>query len=216
MEVEEHEQIPWSHLVAEVEPQVDRRIYLVGGAVASVVLLIVAMRFFGSTAAAPVPQEVAAAMPAPTGTEQVATATVPVVVTTVGAISEADLMADVPAGNPASIDTARLVAEWFVTDFFTRDGSTATLASLEERLRSQASEALPHGNDMEPNQFVEWAKVFSLVPTAVGQEASVAYRAVRATNDGFVRDPVRAVAVSLFHDGERWLVDSLPTSIETP
>ena len=94
METEEHEQIPWSHLVAEAEQPVDKRVYLAAAAVAVVALAFIGLRFFGSDG----PATVAAGDSTPVvdeNTEPVLSDTQPqvpalVTPTTVGAITEAD------------------------------------------------------------------------------------------------------------------------------
>ena len=218
MEAEEYEQIPWSNLVAESEPTVDRRLYIAGAAVAVVVVVFLAARLFGSPAsqlAAPVP-----GAPPPAVAPVVADPppTVPVVpAEPIGSVSEADLMADAGESDSMNVDVPVLIAEWFVTDFFTRDGSPETLASLEAAVATDELGAeLPHHEEPTETVFVEWARVFDLVENDDSIQVSVAYRSVHSEEAGFVRDPVRAVELTLTEIGQVWLVSSLPSVVGLP
>lgn len=217
MESEEYEQIPWGNLVADAQPTVDRRIYVVGGVIAAIVAVVLVARM-SSPGAAPPP----VALAAPVTTISQAVDIEPTLVANApptappGVITEADLMAGVEPVDELADPLVVLVAEWFVTDFFTMDGSQETLASLEKRLGPDATVDLPHVEHSGPDQFVEWAKVFAVEPSTEGQQASVAFRTVRATEEGFVRDPVRAVLLELIRDGEGWFVQSMASSIGTP
>lgn len=218
MEAEEYEQIPWSNLVADSEPSRDRRLYIAGAAIAAIVIAFLAARMFGSPApsvAAPLPVTVAPSVaPAVVDPQP----TVPFVADDpIGGVSEADLMADV--GNPelADVNVPVLIAEWFVTDYFTRDGSPETLASLEAALANpDLATDLPHHEEASGDAFVEWARAFDVTEVGDGLEVSVAYRSVHAEEGGFIRDSVKAVKLTLTETGGRWLVTSLPTVASLP
>lgn len=219
MESEEYEQIPWSKLVAEVQPSVDRRLYVVGGAVAAVVILIFALRMFGSSSptpmAAPVEQEVdVVATQAPI--EAVEPEPVVEPPAAVGAVTEADLMAVDPDGDIAGSEVAEFVAEWFVTDFYTRDGSQETLTSLQSMMAESIATDLPHVDPDATDAFVEWARAFRIEDHGATVDVSVAYRSVHAVDGGYVRDPVEAVIVSLTNLDDRWIVHSLPRITDLP
>ncbi|MEZ5174906.1 MAG: hypothetical protein R2823_01705 [Acidimicrobiia bacterium] len=221
MEAEEYEAIPWSTLVADAKPAVDRRIYFAGTAVAAVVVLFLVMRFLGSTSPTPAatPATAAATVPAEVISETVDTPLAPAMpAEPLGSISEADLMAI--AGEPLATEQRIpiLVAEWFVTDYFTRDGSPETLASLEAALGDPGLAALlPHRDPDDTESFVEWARVFSIDEAADETVISVAYRTVTRAEDGFVRDPVRAVTLELANEPTRgWVVTSLPVAADLP
>ncbi|MCB1246081.1 MAG: hypothetical protein KDB69_02305 [Acidimicrobiia bacterium] len=222
MENEEYEQIPWSQLVAEAEVGVDKRLYVVVGVVAAAVVIILAMRLFGG----PTPSSdglvpPVAAVPTDAGTSAPEGPTGAVVppsepVTTIGAISEADLMADMPAASTVVPTEISVVAEWFVTDFYTRDGSPETMVSLEARLDPSLAIDLPHDDGVGPESFVEWAKTFTVTDTAEGYEVSVAFRTVTRVEDGFVRDPVEAVMIEVDRGSRGWIVRSIPRTIPLP
>lgn len=211
MESEEYEQIPWANLMAEARPTVDPRLYVVGGVVAVIVAIVLAGRMLGS--------------PAPSGATTVAfeepattvVGTLPEMVEpTAVVVSEADLMATIEPAIASVDPIAVLTAEWFVTDYFTRDGSAETLASLEGFLPPALAAALPHHTHEAPDQFVEWAKVFGVTPSDHGLDVSVAFRTVSGTDEGFVRDPVQAVAVGIEQSGPSWMVISLPINVPVP
>lgn len=223
MDAEEYEQIPWSTLVADVQPSIDKRLYIAGGVVAAIVVVVIGTRVFGGAAApqaAPIPEPVAAVDAVATEfASDVAVAPLPPA--PIVSVTEADLMAGV--GEPVADSTAaaseipRLMAEWFVTDFFTRDGSPETLASLESVLAtSEIAAQLPHREHDGFDVFVEWAKTFGFVDHGSWIEVSVAYRTVREEEGGFIRDPVRAVSVVLVEGPAGWMVDAFPVEIELP
>jgi len=221
METEEHEQIPWSHLVAEAEQPVDKRIYTVVGVVAVVALAFIGLRFFPS--GSPAPPTAAEAAPFVNGAvdppvSHPATEAIPegfATPTTVGAISEADLMADLPADAPGTA-VAAFIAEWFVTDFYTRDGSPETAASLSDRIDPALRPELPVHVDDSPTSFVEWAEAFRVEDIGSEWVVSVGYRTVTEVDAGFVRDPVGAVRLSVVPTDGGWIVASLPALIDLP
>jgi hypothetical protein len=214
---EEFEQIPWSGLVAQAQPSVDPRWYAVGGVVGAIVIVLLVMRMFSGSAPPdvvpvlanePLPEQ---PVPAP--------AVEPPTVVTEGAITEADLMAiDEPGVVREDVDVQRLVAEWFVTDYFTRDGSAETIASLEAVLADvDAAGDLPHHEDDGAETFVEWARAFAY--EYAGEDlvdVSVAFRTVHRGEDGFVRDPVRAVVVGIRNWNTTPVVASVPIFTDLP
>jgi len=218
MESEEYEHIPWSNLVTQTEPTVDRRLYIAGAAVGVVVIMFLASRLFGSTApqlAAPLPETVPPAV-SPVEVDAPSTPVTPPS-EPIGSVSEADLMADAGESSVANIDVPVLIAEWFVTDFFTRDGSPETLASLEAAVATDELAAdLPHHDEDASTAFVEWARVFDLNESDDSIQVSVAYRSVHAEEGGFVRDPVQAVELTLTETAQGWRVSQLPSAIPLP
>lgn len=217
MESEEYEQIPWSNLVTETQPPIDRRLYVAAGVIGALIVLILGVRLFASPAAAPSDMSMNTMPPTVEGTvaspEQSPTQTPPVSV--VGAITEADLMAAHPEISEHPF-VAGFIAEWFVTDFFTRDGSEETVRDLETRLIGGLVADLPHGDPERRDTFVEWARAFTVDDRGSIAEVEVAYRTVHAVDAGFVRDPVRAVSVSLERVEGEWFVTGLPVATDLP
>jgi hypothetical protein len=125
-------------------------------------------------------------------------------------------MADRPLDVDDSTDTAVFLAEWFVTDFFTRDGSSETLASLEAIVERDLVESLPHQSPPDRDQFVEWARAFGVSQSNDAVEVSVAYRSVSQIEGGFVRNPVEAVIVTVASEGGSWRVGALPAPTVLP
>jgi len=213
VESEEYEQIPWSRLVAESEPAIDRRLYLIGGAIAVIVCVFLAVRIFGSAA---VPrQPVLIAEPDQLTTEVNGQIAPPPTPASPMVISEADLMADVEPTRWEINPVVTTIAEWFVTDFFTRDGSQATTNSLTQRMTSSIDE-IPHATYEGPEMFVEWASAYAYEELDVGVVVSVVYRTIHRTPEGFVRDEAQAVAVSLVEEAEGWVVDGFPMDAVVP
>lgn len=217
MDSEEFEQIPWSGLVAQAQPSVDPRWYVAGGVVGAIVIVLLAMRMFsGSSAPAPAPilaLDPPVEQPAPDVIVE------PEVRPGEGAITEADLMAiDGTDSGLGDTNVLRLVSEWFVTDYFTRDGSTATIESLENVLGTgELTPDLPHLADDGDEMFVEWARAFAFERAGENLvEVSVAFRTVHRADDGFIRDPVRAVVVGIEDWDTSPLVASEPVDIDLP
>ncbi len=217
MDSEEFEQIPWSGLVAQAQPAIDPRWYVAGGVVGAIVIVLLVMRMFSGSGPPP-DAPILAADPLPVQT-------VPTVVVepasgvTDGAITEADLRAiDVPDAARHDTGVVQLVAEWFVTDYFTRDGSTETIASLKAVLADDDGAAdLPHFGDDGDETFVEWARAFAfeyLQEDLV--EVSVAFRTVRRAGEGFVRDPVRAVVVGIRDWDTAPMMVGVPVEVDLP
>ncbi len=89
-------------------------------------------------------------------------------------------------------------------------GSPETIRSIREALAtSVVVPSLPH-DDVQEASFVEWAKAIASETTPEGVEVTVAYRAIRETEEGFVRDPVSTVVVELEREGEYVSVTRLP------
>lgn len=213
MEREELEQIPWSQLARDVDDGIDRRWYVVGIGVGLVIVAVLAFRLLGGSGGQPLPPSASSVDPVPTTApdHEAATATVP---EPVGPIAEVDLRADDADGDVLEVT---LVAEWFVSDLFTVDGSPETAEAVRARLDPLAAAAdLPHDEPVGAPSYVEWARAFA-VDTGPGDAVvSVAYRAIRTVEGTYVRDPVRAVVVELARAEDRWLVTSLPTPIDVP
>ena len=217
MESEEFEKIPWSGLVAQAQPAVDPRWYIAGGVVGAIVIVLLAMRMFTGASPPPVAPIIASDQ-LPVETVPVV-AVEPVVAVGDGVITEADLMAvDPPLSDQGDPLIVGFVAEWFVTDYFTRDGSTETISSLEAVLAdADVASTLPHLGDSAEETFVEWARAFAFEYPEEGlAEVSVALRTVHRGEDGFVRDPVRAVSVEIAGWETDPTVTGLPVDIELP
>ncbi len=208
MESEEFEQIPWASLVAEQRDGVDRRIYLAVGVIGLLVAVIFGMRLF-SGGSQPTPPQQTAIEPPPTTLVATQPPSPP---QTSMVVAEADLRVAAPETARDVNYLAQVTAEWFVTDWFTRDGSEETARSVKLALAPEAAiDAIPHETDGEPVTFVEWAKTIDLKATADGFDVTIAYRAIRETGDGFVRDPVERVDLSLELQGSELVVSSLPS-----
>lgn len=208
MESEEFEQIPWSSLVAQQDDGIDKRIYLAAGVVGVLVIAVLGMRLVGGSTQ-PVPPQAVEVEPTPTSVlvdEPAATPPTSMV------IAEADLRADEPLAE-ASVDRlTEVTAEWFVTDWFTRDGSEETIRSIMASLSpGLLVDALPHETP-ETVAFVEWAKSVGSKSTDGGIAVTVAYRMITQTDSGFVREPVELVVVTLRRDGDNVSVVALPES----
>jgi hypothetical protein len=110
-----------------------------------------------------------------------------------------------------------VVAEWFITDLFTVDGSSETVASVRTRVApDMLRDALAHDDPDAPQAFVEWARAFHVEESDVGSAVSVAFRTIRRTDSGYVREPVRAVVVPMAPSGDRWIVTAWPTATDPP
>lgn len=219
MDSEEFEQIPWSGLVAQAQPSVDPRWYAVGGVIGAVVIVLLVMRMFSGSGPPDVSPVLAADAPPELSVPLVTTVVEPPTVVTEGAITEADLMAiDEPGVVTEDVNVQRLIAEWFVTDYFTRDGSAETIASLEAALAgADAAAELPHHGDDGIETFVEWARAFAYEFTGEDLvDVSVAFRTVHREDDVFVRDPVRAVVVGISNWSVNPVVAGAPVLTDLP
>lgn len=210
MESEEFEQIPWASLVSEQEDGVDKRIYLAVGVVGVLVVAVFGMRLLGNGSQPP-PMEATVAESPSTSIAQVESADGP---PTSVIIAEADLRFEDSVGEPTSDVLAEVTAEWFVTDWYTRDSSPETVRSIRAAMSSNlAADSIPHETDGESVTFVEWAKTVGSTATGDDVQVTVLYRAIRETDDGFVRDPVRTVALTLQYQGDILVVSSLPSEL---
>lgn len=193
MDNEELEQIPWSSLVSDKAEGVDKRLYIAVGIVGVIVALIFGSRLLGGSQTQPAPALEAAPQSQPT---------IALTPTTVGMIvSEADLMAAPPMNLTAS-EPLHLVAfaEWFVTDFYTTDGSSENVDSVRTLMSpSAASIALPHIADPAPaTTYVEWARALGSRSTGEDLvEVDVVFRTISETADGYVRNPMSAAIVTM-------------------
>jgi hypothetical protein len=210
MESEEFEQIPWASLAAEQDEGIDRRIYLAAGVVGLLVIAVLGMRLLGGESQPP-PIEATVVEPPLTSVVTTETDTgspTPMV------IAEADLRVEEQAPVETADMLAEVTAEWFVTDWFTRDGSVETVRSVRAALTPAFQiDTIPHETDGEAVTFVEWAKAVGTEPTTDGVDVTIAYRAIRETEKGFVREPVRIVLLSLQYEGKTVVVSSLPSEI---
>ncbi len=212
MDNEEFKQIPWSSLMTDKAQGVDPKVYLVVGIVGVVVAFIFGIRLFGGSGTQPTPP-----IDSPTAVvSSVARST-----TTAGLIvSEADLMAG-PAESGVDTGTLRDVAfaEWFITDYFTVDGSSENERSLRALLAPTASNLLlPQSGDEESaSTYVEWARAVTVRDIGAGQvEVDVVYRTITETDAGFVRDPVSAAVVTVRSSPVDAGVVGLPVPIDVP
>ncbi len=208
MESEEFEQIPWSNLVAQQDDGIDKRIYLVVGVVGVLVVAVLGMRLIGGSTQ-PVPPQTAAIDPPPAllvAEEPVSAPPTSMV------IAEADLRAEEPLTEAPTDRLTEVTAEWFVTDWFTRDGSEETIRSITATLApGLLVDVLPHETP-DTITFVEWAKSVGSETTAEGIEVTVAYRVITQTDSGFVREPVGMVVVTLNRNGDDVSVVTFPES----
>ena len=211
MEREELEQIPWSNLAAQVHGGTDRRWYALAALVGLVIVAVIGFRLFdGSGQPVPPPVlEPPAAAPAPVSAADTPEGTL--------VVAEDDLRKPTVAGD-AVPDAVRVRSEWFVMDYFTLDGSDETARSVREALVADLRTVpLPHDGQGIASTFVEWARVLEVSDDADGSFAvTVAYRAIRADDGGFVREPVVAVALGVREHEGAYLVAALPTPTAMP
>ena len=204
MEHEEREEIPWSSLIPQAEATVDRRWYAVALVIGIVVLGFVGLRLVGRTSspepftAAPPPPEVASSTTSEAPAELI--------------VAEASLVA--PAATE-SHRNALVRAEWFVADFYTRDGGADAVSSIGGAVVPGLVEsALSLHETAGPESFVEWARVARFDEHADGTvRAVVAYRVIRATPDGYERLPVAFVVIEVETVDGVPLVSSLPVGV---
>jgi hypothetical protein len=212
MDNEEFEQIPWSSLMTDKAEGVDPKIYIAVGVVGLLVAVIFGVRIFGGSSAQPTPPADAAGAPATAASASTTTSGL--------IVSEADLM----AGSPETTVDARALrqiafAEWFVTDYFTVDGSSENERSLRELLAPAASTLLlPHSGDTPlPAMYVEWARSVNVRDIGDAMvEVDVVYRTITETDAGFVRDPVSAVVVTVRSTRTDAGITGLPVPIDVP
>jgi hypothetical protein len=211
-EREELEHMPWGDLMAGAEPEDRRRrsLYLVAGALGSMVLGILVARSWWAPTTAPM-----TVAPGTTVVVAEAADTSLPAIPDLPLYSEADLMADPPdPGARAAI--AR--AEWFVTDYFTSDFEPNGSADLRAALPAGPLPPFPQ-DDGAGISYVEWARAFRVEEAGGGAyRVSVAFRMLGAPPDrGFSRQPVRAVEilVAVSEDGGTTVLD-LPAPARLP
>jgi hypothetical protein len=204
---EEFETIPWSQLAPPRVPTLTRVMVAAAGVLGVAVIGVLGARMLrGGPARVTVtlPPEVVATSPR----ENVAADPAPVVADSPSAIStaeerlysEADLMAVMPEEDQRA---AAARAEWFVTDFFTVDGDSATASAVREALPEGFDAVLPHdvGGGVS---YVEWARAMRVAPDGPGRYVvTVAFRVLSSREyESLIRDPVQAVHVRVAVDGE--------------
>ena len=212
MEREELDQIPWSQLAVDVDHGVDRRWYVVGIAVGVIVVVVLGFRLLAGTGGQPIPAPVADDPQVPT----TAPAPPDTTTSTTRPITEADLRVAAPPTDAADRLTS-LVAEWFVTDWYTLDGASETAAAVRARLADGGTAIdIPHEGAVAEPTFVEWARAFAIEVDGDVTRVSVAFRRIRTLDGVFVRDPVAAAIVELMRTGDRWTVSGTPIPTEVP
>jgi hypothetical protein len=200
---EQFERIPWEQLRT---PPGSRRnlVYVVAAAVAAAGISAALSRNFAPDT------------PSPDTTASPAVVTTPVLTTTTtlepAPWTEADLMAIHPEELKAE---AGVMAEWFVSDYFSVDGT--------EQLRAEVGSLLPAGVDVSPpltghRSFVEWARTTSVVEEGPAEFAVVVVvRSLGAgPGEGYERVPLRAVEVILRWTDDGWSVIDLPSPTSLP
>ena len=204
MSIEEHEEIPWSMLVEHDRHGRRRTLYLAAAAIVAVVVGFTGIRWFeghrhGEGAPETAPTLTTAAAAAPT--------------TTTTLLSEADLMAVDP-----SLATLAAVAraEWFVTDYFTIDGSPAP--DLQAAFATDAAlPDLPHSTSDERVSFVEWARAYDIRQHQDGFVVTVLFRTLFEGEDGiYGRSPLRAVDVIVLVRDRMTAIGDLPIPVTAP
>ena len=203
MSSEEHEEIPWSMLVDREQRGRSRALYIGAALIMAAVIGFTGVRWINDHRhgeAAPVPDSVAVST------------TLPAPPTTVALLSEADLMAIDPASATMAA-TAR--AEWFVTDYFTVDGSPAP-DLVTVFVGDAALPELPQSTD-DAVSFVEWARAHSVRPSPDGLIVTVLFRTLlRNGEQPLERSPVRAVDVTVVVEDERTAIGALPLPVPVP
>ena len=190
-EFEELEQIPWAALAAKpADPRARYAAIAVGVVIVIGVLAWITMRQGDSPpalisaettapASAPLPPT-AVTVAAPTTAAPAATAV----------YSEADLMLiDVEEEKRL----ATMHAEWLVRDYLTMDGDPDVAARV--------AALLPDVERSGSSSYVEWVETFAVDSAEPGQyRVEVVYRVLLGGEEGFVREPAGALAVSLAID----------------
>jgi len=198
---EEHEEIPWSMLVDHDRRSRSRTLYIGAAVVIALVVVITGIRWVDGHRHGPT-EAVAVAT---------STTTVPSPTTTV--VSEADLITVDPATDRLA---AIARAEWFVTDYFTIDGSPAP-GFLDAFTNDAVLPDLPQLTGESAVSFVEWARATAARSHSGGYVVTVLYRTLyENAEQRFERSPVRAVDVVVIVDGERTAVAELPQPVPIP
>ena len=190
-DVEIFERIPWDAL----EKPRDRRwiVYLVAAAVVMGAIGVSVGRGMITVGPSPTTAPSVPQTPDPTTPPDVTApvATAPEIPTT---WTEADLMA-VPAETLE--DSAAVMAEWFIVDYFTRDGGNS---------------------DAGGRSFVEWAAVVDCkwVSSSVMELTVVVRRLAAEGNDPYQRIPVEGWQVTTELGDEGWVVVQGPVATAAP
>ena len=177
---EQFESIPWSSLIAQTN---DRPwlVYVAAAAVVALVVGLLAARSLRSPATV-------AAVAVPTSRPS----TVETTTLTSRPVTEADLQAEIQPSDDGAA-AAAMRAEWFVTDYFTRDAAGGRDTELEGALGRAPPVVGP-----DVTTYVEWARAWKTEPEGDGRyRVSVAFRSITDTEIGFERGLVQAVAVSV-------------------
>ena len=203
MSVEEHEEIPWAMLVDHERRSRSRLLYGVAVAVLILIVAVTAFRWFGDRRHGEAP---AAAV------EVAVPTTVPPAPTTTLLSEAALIVSDESVGERAAV--AR--AEWFVTDFFTMDGSAAP----ELAGAFPADAALPELPQLTGDpavSYVEWARAYATRPHPGGLVVTVLFRTLYENGEQrYERSPVRAVDVIVLLHGDQSAIGDLPIPVEPP
>ncbi|GMQ84810.1 MAG: hypothetical protein BMS9Abin07_0375 [Acidimicrobiia bacterium] len=205
MSIEEHEEIPWSMLVEQDRRGRRRTLYLAAAAIVALVVGFTGVRWFeGHRNGESAPE------PASTVTSAVADTST----TTTTLLSEADLMAAV---DPSAATLAAVTrAEWFVTDYFTIDGSPAP--DLQAAFLTDAVlPELPQSTGDGSVSFVEWARAYDIRQHEGGFVVTVLFRTLFEGADGiYRRSPLRAVDVIVLVRDEMTAIGDLPIPVTAP
>jgi hypothetical protein len=198
---EEHEEIPWSMLVDHDRRSRSRTLYIGAAVVIALVVIVTGIRWVDSHRHGPT-EPVAVAS---------STTTVPPPTTTV--VSEADLM---PVDSATDRLAAIARAEWFITDYFTIDGSPAP-GLLDAFTDDAVLPDLPQLTGDSAVSFVEWARATAVRSHPGGYAVTVLYRTLyENAEQRFERSPVRGVDVLVIVDGERTAIAELPVAVPIP
>ncbi|HEU4750120.1 MAG TPA: hypothetical protein VFT54_03590 [Acidimicrobiia bacterium] len=205
---EQFERIPWDQL----RPTTGGRRGLIYALAAAIVAAAVSATLARNLAGPP-PTTLPLA-PTPTAAQPLTTTSLVPTVTTESATvwSEADLMAVHPDDLRAE---AAAIAEWFVADYFTADGS----GGLEDQLRSMLpSEAPLPVHEPGYRSFVEWVRSVSAIEESPGQYlVQVVVRTLGALeSSSYRRLPLRAVEVNVQWTDQGWSIADLPSPIDLP
>ena len=230
-EFEELEHIPWAALAAKSpDPRVRIATLAIAGLSIVAVCLFAVSQFLGgddpaapnmtTTPTAPVypaasVTEETVAAPAPPGAvSETGAANVPTLPasapTTAAVYSEADLML-INVEDEARL--AAVQAEWFVRDYLTFDGDD----SVSDRVAALLPADTPPPIE-QVSSYVEWVDSFAVVSPSPGEyRVEVVYRLLTGTTDGFAREPVGAlvVSISVDVDGSAHLL-AVPEPTEVP
>ena len=207
--MDEYEEIPWSTLLTEHRQGRAKTLYMAAAVIVAVIVGFVGIRWMTAPGHGEQP---ALAAPVETTTTEAAVAETESSTTTMAVLSEADLMAVVPAVAELAA-VAR--AEWFVTDYFTVDGPIPG-ELISAFVNDAVIPNLPDG-DGHGISYVEWARAFDVRPMMSGYAVSIVFRSLTEESDGaFVRGPVRAVDVLIAVDDGETAVAELPIPILPP